>query len=230
MYDARGIGCMGGIGMRMQHRHESGFAGRRVCETSHAHLVAVHLAGHAFAGVLHDVLHHRILTSVPRQIAFRTQPLSGFIARVQFVHRLLSGGRDALRQDVHRIAFDHAGHHENVAFVEWRAPADWLLYSHDLRLLDSKRAGLVKEDVRYASKILQHVLRLDQDSGFGEASGARDVGNRRGDQQRARGGEHKHLGESQRQSRNRPCDAGDRQRQHGERHGQHIGGLHHGRA
>ena len=47
-----------------------------------------------------DVLHHGVIASMPRQIAFGAQPLPVLIARVQLLHGLLPGRRDALRQNI----------------------------------------------------------------------------------------------------------------------------------
>ena len=135
----------------MQHRHESGFVSRHVCEPPHAHLMPVHFAGYTLARLLYNVLHHRIVAPVPRQIALDAQPLPRRIPRIQIIHSLASGRRDAFRQNVHRIAFHHAGHHENMVLIERRTRLKRLLYTYDLRLLDGERAGFVEENMRYAT-------------------------------------------------------------------------------
>ena len=190
----------------------------------------VHLAGHTLARLFLDVLHHGVIASMPRQIAFGAQPLPVLIARVQLLHGLLPGRRDALRQNVHRVAFHHAGHHQNVVLVVRRAVFERLLDAHDLRLLDGKRAGFVEEDMRYAAQVFQHVLRFDKNARLGKATGAGHVRDGRGDQQRAGRGQNQHLRESQWRACDGPRDAGDRQRKNGERHRQHIGGFDDGRA
>ena len=209
---------------------EAGLVGRHVRETTHAHGMPVHLAGHTLARLFLDVLHHGVIASMPRQIAFGAQPLPVLIARVQFLHGLLPGRRDAFRQNVYGIAFHHAGHHQNVALVVRRAVLERPLNAHDLRLLDGKRAGFVEEDMRYAAQVFQHILRFDKNARFGEATGAGHIRDGSGDQQRAGRGQNQHLRESQWRACDGPRDAGDRQRKNGERHRQHIGGFDDGRA
>ena len=61
------------------------------------------------------------------------------------LHGLLPGRRDALRQNVHRVAFHHAGHHQNVVLVVRRAVFERLLDAHEnsgSRFPDSAASGV----------------------------------------------------------------------------------------
>ena len=88
---------------------------------------------------------------MPRQITLSAQPLPRRIPRIQVVHGLAPGRRNAFRQNVHRVTFHHTGHHENMVFIERRTRFERLLHAHDLRLLDGKRAGFIEENMRYAT-------------------------------------------------------------------------------
>ena len=205
-----------------------------VCETPDAHWVAVHRARDAFARVFHDIAHHRVVLDWIGQFAGGSARIAVAYARalrhtVQALHRLFARFGDAFGQHVHGVAFDNAGHEQNLVFGEARRGVLCLLHTHHARLFDGQCTGLVKEDVRDAPQILEHVLRFDEDARFGEAASAGHVRDRRRDQQWARGGEHQHLRESQGRAGDRPRDAGDEERDDGERHREHVCRAHHGR-
>ena len=213
----------------MDHWRKAKLVGRGISITPHAHLVPVHLAGHAFAGILHNVVHHRVVAPMPRKIPFRAQPLPGRIPRIQIMHGPLPGRRDALRQNMHGVPLHYTGHHENVIVIEWGPHVERLLDTHDLRLFNGQRAGFVEEDMRHTAQVFKHVLRFDKDSRLGEPPRSGDIRDRSRNQQRTRRGQHQHLRESQWRAGNDPCEHRNRKRKNGKRHCKHVGGFHDGR-
>ena len=166
----------------------------------------------------------------PAGLRLWAQALAILEPLAQSGQRLRAGLGNAFGQDVHRVAFHRAGHHQHMVFVETGCSAGQHLDAHHLRLLDGERTGFVEEHLRDAAKVFQHVLCFDKHAGCGEASGSGDVCHRCGDEQRAGRGQHQHLGESRRYPGHRPCDAGNHQRKHGKGHGQAVSGFYHGRA
>ncbi len=84
-------------------------------------------------------------------------------------------------------------------------------------------SGLVQGDGADAGQGLHHPTRLHDHPVGGRPAHAREEGHRGGDQQRARRGHHQHLGEADGVARTGTSEAGDAQRDQGERHGVAVG-------
>ena len=148
------------------------------------------------------------------------------LERVHVRHRTVEAGRDGLGNRVVRARSQALGPAFRLRFGGW---ARWH-ERHELRLAFGQRAGLVQRDRFQVPGFLQVGAALDQDAAPGGGGQPADHRHRRGDDQRARAGDHQQHERLVDGRHPGPVEQQRRQHRHRQRQCEHGRGVDRGEA